>query len=612
MSAIRILPEILSNKIAAGEVVERPASVVKELVENALDAQSTRISVEIEKGGRSLIQVSDNGIGLSRDDALLALERYATSKIHREEDLFGIGTLGFRGEALPSIASVSRMTLVTCARGEDVGTEIIIAGGKIAKVSDTGAPPGTLISVRQLFFNTPARRKYLKTVTTEMAHIAEVVTGFALGWPGVHFRLSHNNKVLKTWPAASAPEERVVDVLGREFKQACFRVAHKDDHVDMEGWIASPRIFRTTSRNIHVFVNGRFVRDRMIQQALFQGFSGRLVKGQFPVAVLFIQLPYGEVDVNVHPTKSEVRFLNPKAVRAAIVSAVSQKLAETERPAWQVPDTTAGGASHREPNIAESGKPFARERQTPGVQTRFDQPPDRSVSGVDTAAMQRTMGFQSGNFSPSDPQSKAVSDTQHQLWEAPPDRLEVIGQFRQSYIVCESAGELILIDQHAAHERVLYEQLKKQFDGSAVAAQQLLVPEVIEMAFREANVFTGMLGDLDKFGLEIEHFGQNAFVVKSIPALVAPGKIRQLINELVEKAIDTGVSPGLEKSIDDVLAVMACHGVIRANQTLREPEMRALLEQLLTCDNPSNCPHGRPTWIRWSIRSIEKSFRRVM
>lgn len=608
MSNIRILPEILANKIAAGEVVERPASVVKELVENALDAKGNRITVEIEKGGRSLIRVSDNGIGMSRDDALLALERYATSKIHRDEDLFGIGTLGFRGEALPSIASVSRMSLVTCARGEDVGTEIVVNGGKIAKVTDTGAPPGTLITVRQLFYNTPARRKYLKTVTTEMAHIAEAVTGFALGWPGVHFRLVHNRKVLKTWPGVAEPQDRVVDVLGREFQEVCYPVAHKDDQVQIQGWIASPRIYRTTSRHIYVFVNGRYVRDRMVQQALFKGFSGRLVKGQFPVAVLFIQLPLGVVDVNVHPTKNEVRFLNPGAVRGAIISTISQKLAETERPAWR-PSAPPGGMPHLESKVAEAGIPFPGKPQPSGHQMRFDRPSTRSPGGSDHAVKPTpdAIGYQ--DFTPAENLS---TETQKPPWEAPPDHLEVIGQFQQSYIVCQSAGELILVDQHAAHERVMFEQLKDQFSRSAVAAQRLLTPEVIEMGFREANVFSGMMAELAKFGLEVESFGQNTFVVKSIPSLVASGKIRQLINELVEKAIETGFSPGWEKSVDDFLAVTACHGVIRANQRLHRTEMQALLNQLFKCQNPSNCPHGRPTWIRWPLRSIEKSFRRVV
>ena len=318
MSNIRILPENLSNKIAAGEVVERPASVVKELLENALDAGSTRIIIDVEKGGQSLIQVSDNGTGMNHADALLAIERYATSKISSDDDLFAIRTLGFRGEALPSIASVSRFQLITRDKSSDAGTEIVVEGGKVKSVSEVGAPVGTMIAVRQLFFNTPARKKFLKTVGTEMGHIADTVARMALDRPGVQFRLSHNNKTVKSWPPVSEHLARVADVLGKDSRPDLHAIEFSRNGLLISGWICSPRVTRRTSRGLYIFVNGRFVRDRTVQHGIFKGFAQRLVKGQFPVAVVFIKIPFDQVDVNVHPAKNEVRFVKPQAVHEAV------------------------------------------------------------------------------------------------------------------------------------------------------------------------------------------------------------------------------------------------------------------------------------------------------
>ncbi len=354
MSKIRILPEIISNKIAAGEVVERPASVVKELVENALDAGSTKIVVEAEKGGRSLIRVSDNGSGMNRDDALLALERYATSKIFTDADLYSIQSLGFRGEALPSIAAVSRLTLVTRESEAAAGTEIRVAGGKILKVADTGAPPGTMVTVESLFFNTPARRKFMKTVTTEMGHIADVANSIALGRPEVFFRLVHNGKTLKSWPPAADRLDRVAEVLGTDLRAELYPVGRQADAVSVDGWVSSPRVFRSTSRGVFNYVNGRFVRDRVIQHALFAGYRQRLVKGRFPLAALFVTLPSGEVDVNVHPTKHEVRFAQQRLVHDLVQTAVAETLDREDRPMWKGADFTPPEPSQAIPRISEN------------------------------------------------------------------------------------------------------------------------------------------------------------------------------------------------------------------------------------------------------------------
>jgi DNA mismatch repair protein MutL len=607
MTRIRILPEILSNKIAAGEVVERPAAVVKELVENSLDAGSRRVSIEIGQGGKSLIRVSDDGSGMSRDDALLALERYATSKIFKDDDLFAIQSLGFRGEALPSIASVSRFMLVSREADADTATEITVEGGRIQKVADTGAPPGTLISVRQLFFNTPARRKFLKTVNTEMGHIADAVASIAMGWPGVQFKLVHNAKTVKSWPAAAAPLDRVADILGRDLQRALQPVEFDDGHIRGHGWVASARVTRTTSRGIFVYVNGRFVRDRVVQHALFEGFRGRLMKGQFPVGVLFVAVPFDQVDVNVHPTKHEIRFAQPERVHGVIAAAVADALQTADAPRWQPPEkrftaptqppTAAAGTSTTEKTVAEPRPAFDRPAAPTSAAAAPDPPPAPQAPA------------------PGAPPTAATAATrQADLWHTQRfGSLRVIGQLHNTYIMCESAEGLILIDQHAAHERIFFEDLKKRRAGQpGQRSQRLLIPETVELGFREAQILEGLLARLAAVGLEIEPFGGNTFAVKAVPAMLASGEIRALITELVEKMAETGLAPDVEAALDDCLMVIACHGAIRAHQALSADQIQYLLAQLDACATPSHCPHGRPTWIQWSEGFLKKAFKRVV
>jgi len=583
MSKIKILPEILSNKIAAGEVVERPASVVKELIENALDANSTRIIIEIEKGGRSLIRVSDNGTGMNRDDAMLSMERYATSKIYKDTDLFAINTLGFRGEALPSIASVSRFSLVTRDEDSQAGTEVIVEGGTVKKVSEVGAPLGTMVTVKQLFFNTPARRKFLKTVSTEMGHIADLVASIALGRPDARFRLIHNGKVVKDWSSANNPVDRVADVLGRDLINDLHRIESSAGHVSIAGWTSSPRVTRSTSRGIYVYVNGRFVRDRVIQHALFEGYGGRLMKGQFPMAALFINLPFDQVDVNVHPTKNEVRFVQQEKVHEAVKTAVAGVLDLADRPEWatlRLPETEPFG---EKPRISEPIIDYGRPKKVIPIQH------------------------------PASSSRQTASSIQAALWEKKRfGDLRAIGQFHNTYILCESADGLVLIDQHAAHERILFEKLKDRSSAASKPAQKLLIPETIDLGYREADILTKLIPDLKELGLAIEPFGGNTFVVKSVPALLGNREIKPLVIEIVEKMAQIGFTPGLEKAIDQCLMLMACHGAIRANQHLSDRQIKELLDQLDKCDKPSHCPHGRPTWISWTTTSLEKSFGRIV
>jgi DNA mismatch repair protein MutL len=584
MSKIKILPEILSNKIAAGEVVERPASAVKELVENALDANSTRIMIDVGKGGRSMIRVSDNGTGMSRDDALLSVERYATSKIQKDADLFAINTLGFRGEALPSIAAVSKFRLNTRAENSPSGTEIIVEGGTIKKVSEIGAPRGTMVTAEQLFFNMPARRKFLKTVTTEMGHIVDAMTKIALGWPGVQFRLTHNQKLVKNWPATSE-SDRIADVLGRDIKDDLFRVAFAEDDVSVTGWISSARQTRKTSRGIYIYVNGRVVRDRIIQHALFEGYSGTLVKGQFPLAVLFIRVPYDQVDVNVHPAKHEIRFAQQKKVHDMIVRVVADRLRLADQSVWRPAPYSGTDAAREKNRISESVIPGNTGTfRDFGVQEEKMQDPD----------LARTTG-------------------QAPLWEKKRfGDLRMIGQFHDTYILCESVDGLVLIDQHAAHERILFEQLKHRFQNEKRTSQKLLIPETIDLGYREAKILERLVPDLFELGLEITPFGGDTFVVKAVPLLLQNKAVKPLVIEMVEKAAEIDFSSGLEAALDRCLEVIACHGAVRGNERLSDREMKALLDQLDACDRPSNCPHGRPTWVRWSFKDLERLFKRIV
>lgn len=578
MPRIRILPEILSNKIAAGEVVERPASVVKELIENAIDAESTKLVVEIEKGGRSLIRVSDNGVGMDRDDALLSVERYATSKIHNEKDLFSISTLGFRGEALPSMASVSEMEIVTRAASSDAGTRILVVGGKIKEVAEIGAPKGTMISVSRLFFNTPARRKYLKTEQTEMGHISDMVTRIALAWPGIHFKFLHNGRVLGNWSPTPNPLHRIVDVLGGDLEGRLYEVNYKGVNVGIHGFAASPEISRTTSRGLYIYVNGRFVRDRVLDHAVMDAHEGHLMKGKFPLVVLFVNLPHEQVDVNVHPTKKSVRFEAPKQVHDIVAKGVSESLKQFDRP--------------------RLGQTLAVKSMQRPIQYSIS-PPRGAVSEPKYEPTSRTYSHAPEVTPPLWPEKYFAS-------------LRVIGQLHDTYIVCEAEDGLVLIDQHAAHERIVFESLKSAYSRSDITTQGLLVPETLELSHREAGILETLLEDLKVMGLEIEPFGGKTYIIKSVPALLAGRSMKPLVMEIVEKSAEIGLASGLDRGVDECLSIMACHGAIRANQKLAYEQMKALLEQLDTLEHPSHCPHGRPTYVHRSLSQVEKDFKRIV
>lgn len=623
MSKVRILPEILSNKIAAGEVVERPASAVKELVENSIDAGSTIITIEIENGGKSLIRISDNGSGMGTDDALLAIERYATSKIYDDNDLFSIKTLGFRGEALPSIASVSRFTLVTREKSADSATQIIIEGGKVKKVNETGAPPGTMISIEQLFFNTPARRKFLKTTNTEMGHISDTVASIALGWPHIQFRLTHNGKLVKSWPQSASPFHRAVDVLGNDLRNSFHKIDFEDGYLTLNGLISSPDVSRSTSQKIFLFINGRYIRDRRLIHALIDGYGSRLMRGRFPVAVLFLDIPFDQLDVNVHPTKHEVRFADHNRVYNALKFSVSRCLAETEKNKWI---SSKQDVSYSTSLKTPTHEPEAHTTYTPSENSGFPLPihksNDLSIREKNKDTFKTVTSHPEkhhDDFKPviserfintSSPGSDSEKNTaQDTLWN---NRffqdLVIVGQLHNTYILCDSGDGLIIIDQHAAHERIVFEELKNK--KIKIASQSLLIPETIELGYKEAEALEKILTELAELGLEIEPFGGNTFTIKSVPAIISEGMIVSLVIEIAEKLVEIGHTKVLEEALDDCLILMSCHGAIRANQALTPPQIKHLLKQLDECETPSFCPHGRPTWTQWSRKNLEKSFKR--
>lgn len=600
MTTVRILPEILSNQIAAGEVVERPSSVVKELVENSIDAKASAITIEVEKSGKSLIRVSDDGIGLSRDDALLSIERYATSKIFTKEDLFSISTMGFRGEALPSIASVSKFTMVTRSKERDTGTRIEIIGGKVRSVSDIGAPLGTMVEVKDLFFNTPARKKFLKSDTTEISHISDGIAGIALGNPNIRFRLFSNKGLQKNFPLSDSLFQRTVNVLGTEVSGKMNEISHSEDGLTISGYCVHPDIVRNSASKIFLFVNHRLVYDRGLISAIFQGYRGRLMKGRYPLLVLFIDITFDEVDVNVHPTKREVRFFNHQRVYEAVSGAIGKSFSIVQRDISG--ESSLKFSQSPVPPVFYPGKPvFTRENDSPKVEQSVmawgkpvDMPvykkPDRAETSM--------------------PEPSGEKPHTAMMFSCDPPR--IIGQVMGTYILAESGAGLLLIDQHAAHERIVYEALKKKLNTSNMAGQSLLIPETVELTHRESDILLSLIPDLSILGIEVEPFGGTTFVIKSIPSIISGKEMKPILTKIIEKTLTEKDESSKDGWLDECLILMACHRAVRANSRMNAVEMQNLLKDLETCDNPMHCPHGRPIMVTMSKSDLEKLFKRIV
>jgi DNA mismatch repair protein MutL len=567
MNTIRILPEKVASQIAAGEVIDRPASVVRELIDNSIDAGADRIIVRIENGGKGLIKVSDNGKGMSRDDLLLCVERHATSKIETASDLFSIKSLGFRGEALPSIASVSRMKLTSRPKDRLEGHRLKIEGGKLTGIEETGAPVGTVVEAGDLFFNIPARRKFLRAARTETDHIIDTFTRVALPFPGINFKLDDAGKTLMNLPASDHQLSRLSALLGRKVAESIAEAHERIHDLGVSAYLAPWDLSRTRGDRLFVYVNGRNIRDRLVTRAIIEGYGQRLMKGHYPQAVIFLEIDPSRVDVNVHPTKQEVRFHNSRDVFQAVVSTIEKALACSVNPIYgQMPDQVPSF-------VSDVSKPF------PG----FSQP-----------ALTRGIPARAG------------ASEQSTIRELP----QIIGQLGNTYILCQVKDGLLVVDQHAAHERIMYETLKKGFNDSRIEVQALLMPHKLELSAKEKRVVQEKGDRLSRFGIELEHFGGNTFLLRAVPALLENVEWDSFLSEFLAE-LEEG-EPEDNILLDRALTVMACHGAIRAGYRMTNEEITHLFYQLEEMDLPTNCPHGRPIFKHFTYYEIEKMFKRVV
>ena len=602
---ILILPESITNKIAAGEVVERPASVIKELVENALDADASDITVEISNGGRRLIRVSDNGYGMSREDALLSLERHATSKIRTDSDLDGIITLGFRGEALPSIASVSRFRLATRRADSLEGTEIIVEGGKVKDVRACGMAPGTVITVEQLFFNTPARLKFMRGAETETGHVGDVVTRMAIARPEVAFNCISDGKEMLRVQRGDL-HRRLAQLVGKGAATDLYAVEHHEDLLSITGFISAPSTARSTTASMFTYVNGRFVRDKVVQHAVLQAYRGVIDRGRYPVVAVFVSLGAGEVDVNVHPTKHEVRFRRQSFIHDSIQHALEKVL--TGSP-WlkhiTIPVAKATAGAHDYP-----------ERIAAALQTTLNlSRRETYYSGSDGAAQ---TGFGAATNPPANVSAIAVHEpTPDFPVREPPaaegyfSALTIIGQFHAEYILCQSGLELIIIDQHAASERVAYQRLQQQFMNSGIESQRLLFPETLELTFAEVAVTKRFQADLLKMGFELEPFGGNTVIVAAMPRIAAGDTGQRLVRDIIGELTMLGTNKAFQEAQDSLLARIACHSVVRGVHPLDKLQIAQLLTSMDDTPFAGNCPHGRPVSHTITLAELEKIFKRT-
>ncbi|MBF0136525.1 MAG: DNA mismatch repair endonuclease MutL [Magnetococcales bacterium] len=665
---IKILPTTLANQIAAGEVVERPASVVKELLENSLDAGATRIEVRIEQGGRKLIQVTDNGCGMTTEQARLSLERHATSKISSVEDLFQIRTLGFRGEAIPSIGSVSHMDLESRVPEESDGVAILIRGGQIEETRRTVLPPGTRVTVRNLFFNTPARLKFLRSDRTEATHVTDLVLRLALGHPevGLHLMIDGKSSVeIRAGSDEQPTRIRLATVFGKDFPDNCLEFAGGNDFLRLFGWLGLPSQNRANASGIHLFVNGRWVRDRSIQHAAREAYGDTLPRDRHPVLALFLDVPPDAVDVNVHPTKQEVRFHQGNFIYTTVRRNLADALASLNRHTGIAP----GSGQHRinpspdtpiltgqtQGDILQAGQlpgPPPQVGLLLGQPFRADQPPNERIIATLPAAVSRPVYWEETGKIPArqagqetqppvmiparDPaeflSSTGLSSTglsleglspaddpaeprhPHTSTQPQPTMGESLGiplaQIHGTYILAQTPDGIVLVDQHAAHERIVYETLKKSYATATTKRQILLIPDVLELSPADAGRLRDMLPELARMGVIVEPFGEHAFLVRELPTMLATTESGKLILDIIHDLDRFGSSTAVERRHEAILTSMACHGSVRANRRLNRDEMDALLRQIEATPLAGQCGHGRPTYIKMSLNELAKLFGR--
>ena len=604
MTFIRLLPPELINQIAAGEVIERPSSVVKELVENSLDAGATRIEVDIEAGGARLIRVRDDGGGIPVDELPLAVASHATSKIGSFDDLEHVASMGFRGEALASVSSVSRFSLTSRARDQDTAFRIEVDGGKLQTARPAQHPPGSSVEVRDLFYNVPARRKFMRAERTEFAHIDDLLKSLALARGSVEFRLSHNGKPVRIWKSArdeQAALQRVAEVLGEEFPAQSLRVDHAAAGMHLSGWVGLPTASRAQADSQYFYVNGRLVRDRIVAHAVRQAYADVLFHGRHAAFVLYLELDPAGVDVNVHPAKHEVRFREQRLVHDFLFRTLHEALAQT-RAGTQVLPASA-------PTMAvqpAAYTPAAAMTSTASWPSQFSQ--NRLNLGVQEAPLAAYAALL-GERAP--PSSSAMSQPTMPVeeGEAPPLGF-AIAQLKTIYVLAENAHGLILVDMHAAHERITYERLKAGRAGSNLRSQMLLVPLSIAVSTKEAAAAEEHAEALAEWGLELSRSGPTAVVVRRIPALLEGADVAQLSRDVLSELAQHGSSRRLQELENELLSTMACHGSVRAGRRLSLPEMNALLREMEATERSGQCNHGRPTWIQLSVAELDKLFMR--
>jgi DNA mismatch repair protein MutL len=572
---VRRLPDAVVNKIAAGEVVERPASVVKELVENSLDAGATRIEIVVRGAGRQLIAVTDDGRGMPPEDCLLALERHATSKLRTESDLDAIGTLGFRGEALPAIFAVSRLSLLSRPAGAPRGLLVVVESGVVAESGPAEAPPGTAVEVRDLFFNTPARAKFLKSPATEQTAIVRVVTQLALANPGVHLRLIANGRVVLNAPAGAGLRERVGALYGFGLAARLLDVAGEGGGAHVAGVIAPPALSRTHRDDIHFIVNGRVVRDTLLTQALLEGYRPLLPRDQFPLAAIELAVDPGEVDVNVHPAKTWVRFRRPRMLYGVVLDSVKAALRQL--------DAAPAGLSAR---------------------VAGDQPPAEGALPVPGA------GGGAPDWEAHDAGQASLFREEETGYRSEPFFGRVVGQIEDTFIVAHTPDEVFFVDQHVAHERVLFERLRGELDRGTLASQELLFPQPLELAPARRRALERVQPQLQRLGFALEGFGGGALLLRGVPSLLRADDLARLADELAQE-LDEDTGQGTSPVLDRLLAFVACRAAIKAHQPLAPEEMAQVLTDLAGTATPYYCPHGRPIVSRIPLGEIKRELRRT-
>ena len=645
MSIIHILPEAVANKIAAGEVVERPASVVKELLENSLDAGAGRVEIAVEGGGKRLIRIVDDGQGMTHDDALLAFERHATSKIRSAEDLFEISTLGFRGEALPSIAAVARLVLETRHASENSGTRVEIAGGKLRDVKEVAWPQGTSIEVRDLFYITPARRKFLKSESTELGHIATLATHYALAHPEKSFRLTSLTNEILNVPPVGSHRERLYQVMGGQTLEQLLEMAPVERRVltavlpeageqgessgeapliRVEGFISRPEVQKLNRNNIYFFVNRRLVRDRLILHAITEAYRNILPAGVFPIALIFLEIPPSEVDVNVHPSKIEVRFRHGSFVHDLVRDSIRQTLLAT-RPVASFPMSRSAPPAGLEVEAADVADRLAEEpplmrggvmppppaRPTgPGTGREFHLTPARMEPRPQRLPLDSALA----PYAPSSALAPLPVTTEEAAIQTPrelPLDLQPLGQVQESFIVAVNSDGLWIVDQHAAHERVLFDRHVRRREEKKVEVQRLLMPIIVQLKPEQQVTYQVIADELAANGFEVEPFGQRTVAIKAAPADLPADEVEKLMIEILEGASQEGATLSLDDLRGRIAASISCHAAIKVNMALERSKMDWLLQALGGADCPMTCPHGRPTVLRYGMKDLMKAFKRM-